>query len=345
MKKKEISAAEVKKVASVALTETQFIDFVAGRDCPTMMKSIAPESFDNSDCIPLEEGVVYDLMRKAYITLLIIKDNRRTFKRAMKMWKACHTVGMTTPAIVVDAKVVAGWGLPLADPVTHETVHLDDLDGKYCLMEGHGRLYGWFIEQMMANKDQNYEPFHFQFIYKHYDSPDEFGAAYTSCNSDMTRTTQKDRLGIAGVRCKNPLVQSYLSKIKDDHVVSKSSFYWTYGRELTKEEVTKITYEESDAPSFNGPLIKGLSMVYDAFKHKFSAEGAEKIYRGVPAAQWAADRLKDADDKVATANVIMDKLGCMSNDIYTGIITASSNSKKHLTRDQVIKSNLDKMMK
>ena len=40
-----------------------------------------------SNSIPLEEGVVYDLMSKAYITLLIIKDNRRTFKRAMKMWK------------------------------------------------------------------------------------------------------------------------------------------------------------------------------------------------------------------------------------------------------------------
>ena len=34
----------------------------------------------------------------------------------------------------------------------------------------------------------------------------------------------------------------------------------------------------------------------------------------------------------------------MSDEVYTAIITASTNKKKHIIRDQVINTNFDKMM-
>lgn len=74
--------------------------------------------------------------------------------------------------------------------------------------------------------------------------------------------------------------------------------------------------------------IKAKALCYESFKERFGAEGAEKIYRGVPAAQWCAARISKADDKSATALVICDKVKGMSNEIYTAIITAKSNSKK-----------------
>lgn len=51
----------------------------------------------------LEEDVVYHLNRMAGFPLLILKENRRTTKRACKMLEGCKKDGMTTPAIVVDA--------------------------------------------------------------------------------------------------------------------------------------------------------------------------------------------------------------------------------------------------
>lgn len=51
----------------------------------------------------LEEDVVYHLNRMAGFPLLILKENRRTTKRACKMLEGCKKDDMTTPAIVVDA--------------------------------------------------------------------------------------------------------------------------------------------------------------------------------------------------------------------------------------------------
>jgi len=43
--------------------------------------------------------------------------------------------------------------------------------------------------------------------------------------------------------------------------------------------------------------------------------------------------------------MISEKVEAMGIEIYTAILTASTNKKKHITRDQVIKTNLDMMMK
>ena len=260
------------------------------------------------------------------------------------MYEACQKNGMTTPAIITDAKTVVDWGLDLIDPATLQDVTPDKLDGAYAVMEGHGRLFGWLLALAIAAKNGD-QPFDFHFVYKHFDSPENFGQAYVSTNADMTRTTSKDRLAIAGARCKDPIVISYLGKIKNDLVISKGSYFWTFGREATVAEVSKLIYGEADAPKFDKDITDALALCYESFKEKFAFEGAEKIYRGVPAAQWCADRIGKADDKGGTALVICDKVKGMSNEIYTAIITAKSNHKKHITRAQVIKNLLDKMMK
>jgi hypothetical protein len=136
-----------------------------------------------------------------------------------------------------------------------------------------------------------------------------------------------------------------LGKIKNDQVISKGSYFWTFGREATVAEVSKLIYGEADAPTFDKDITDALALCYESFKEKFGSEGAEKIYRGVSAAQWCADRISKADDKGGTALVICDKVKAMSDEVYTKIITASTNKKKHETRDQVIKKQLDIMMK
>lgn len=347
MTTKQKKAAEVNNSNLVVskknaiITEAEVKNYVENNLFEMILASVATHNWDN---MPLEEDRVYHILKLGGIRIYWIKDNRRTWKRALKMLDACQKNGMTTPGIVVDAKVVYDWGLSLIDPATLQEVTPDKLEGAYAVMEGHGRFYAFLLSLAIASKNGS-KPFDFHFIYKHYDTPDEMGKAYVSTNADMTRSTSKDRLGIAGARSKDPLVISYLSKIKNDLVISKGSYFWTFGREATVAEVSKLIYGEEDAPKFDKEITDSLSLCYDIFKEKFSAEGAEKIYRGVSAAQWCADRVGTADDKLGTATVICDKVKSMSNDVYTAILTASTNRKKHVTRDQVIKLQLDKMMK
>lgn len=345
--RKAKNAAEVKKVAkaekknAAPINEVEVREFVNNHIFELILLNVACEKWDGS---PLEEDRVYHLLKLGGIRIYWIKDNRRTWKRALKMLMACMANGMTTPAILVDAKIVSEWGLTLIDPATLEDVKDENLDGAYCVMEGHGRFYAFLIALALMAKTGT-APFDFHFIYKHYNTPEEFGKAYVSTNADMTRTTSKDRLTIAGARSKNPTIISYLNKIKNDGTIAKASFFWTCGRELSKDEVTKLTYELEDAPTFDKETTNALILCYESFKKCFGVEGAEKIYRGVSAAQWCAGQINNAEDKAATALAISQKVESIDNAIYTAIITASTNKKKHVTRDQAIKSNLDKMMK
>ena len=345
MSKKEVKVAKVKTVAkaekkNVLISEAEVKNFVNSRICELILLNVASEKWDGK---PLEEDRVYHILKLGGIRIYWIKDNRRSWKRAMKMLMACMKNGMTTPAILVDAKVVSDWGLSLIDPATLEDVPADKLDGAYCVMEGHGRFLAFLLALALQAKDDSV-PFDYHFVYKHYETAEDFGKAYVSTNADMTRTTTKDRMAIAGARSDNPLVKSYLSKIKDDHVIPKSSYFWTVGRELTPKEVTMLTYGDEDAPKFDETLTETLGLLYECFKERFGVEGAQKIYRGVAAAKWCAVRINGADDKMATAMAISDKVANMGNEIYTAIITASTNKRKHVTKEEVIMSNLDKMM-
>ena len=313
MKTKKKNAAEVKTVAeakkNAPISEVQVREFVNNHIFELILTNVASEKWDGQ---PLDEDRVYHLLKVGGIRIFWVKDNRRTWKRGLKMLNACQKNGMTTPAILVDAKIVSAWGLPLIDPATLEDVEDDKLEGAYCVMEGHGRMFALLIA-LALNAKTGVAPFDFHFVYKQYDTPEDFGKAYVSTNADMTRTTSKDRLAIAGARSDNPLVKSYLGKIKNDHVIPDET------------------------------LTESLSLLYESFKERFGAEGAQKIYRGVAAAKWCAEKINSSEDKMATAMTISDKVANMSNEIYTAIITASTNKKKHITRDQIIMSSLDKM--
>lgn len=287
---------------------------------------------------PLEEDKVYHIQKMKGFRLYTIKANRRTYRRALKMLDACTSNGMTTPA-----KVVRDWGLRVVDPLTLEEVNDNDLDGAYCLMEGHGRFHAYLLSVALA-KTKGGEPFDFHFVYKHYDTPEAFGNAYVSTNADMTRTTHKDRLGIAGERCQNPLVKSFINKNQEDGVLAKAAYFWTYGRELSKTEVTAITYDAQDAPTFDEDITVAMEGIYEAFKAKFAEPGAAKIYRGTFAAKWCAQRIKDADNKLEEADKICKRVTEIDISVYTAIVTASSNSKKHLRREDLIVAALEKMM-
>ena len=347
MKSNKKDAAEVKTVTkaekknAAPISEVQVREFVDNHIFELILMNVASEKWDGQ---PLEEDRVYHLLKLGGIRIYWIKDNRRTWKRALKMLNACQKNGMTTPAIITDAKIAADWGLPLIDPATCEDVVAEKLEGAYCVMEGHGRFWAWIIALALMDKT-GVAPFDYHFVYKHYETSEEFGKAYVSTNADMTRTTSKDRLNIAGARSKDPMVVSYLSKTKEDYVIPKASNYWTFGRELSTSEVSKLIYGEEDAPKFDKDLTDALTLCYESIKSRFGAKGAEKIYRGVSAAQWCAAQLKDAEDKGSKAMMISEKVEAMGIEIYTAILTASTNKKKHITRDQVIKTNLDMMMK
>ena len=344
-------AVAVKKVAPAPLptkkdiekiTKRKICDFINNQPFEEISKQFATDVWNGK---PLVEDRVYHLKNMAGLKVAIIRDNRRTYKRAIKMSNACMKFGMTTPAILVSAKIVQEWGLELIDPTSGKELSKEELKDYYCVMEGHARLDGWVISIISALMKGDDEPFDFHFIFRNYSTPEEFGKAYTSCNIDMTRTTSKDRLAIAGARCNHPIVISYLRKIKYDHVIPKASHFWTTGRELKAEEITKLTYGEVDAPTFDNILTDALTLCYESFKARFSAEGAEKVYRGVPAAQWCADQLLNhAEDMTATAQIISEKVMAMDDRLYTPIVTAKTSKKEYMTRDQKIRSTLDKMM-
>ena len=345
MKQNSKKAAEVKKVAkaekkNALINEAEVKQFIDNRPFDDVVRQFAQKEWDGQT---LEEDRVYHLNKMAGLRVAIIKDNRRTWKRGVKMMSACMANGMTTPAILVLAKLVSDWGLAVIDPTSGRELTADELDGVYCVMEGHGRLDGW-VNSLVYTSKQGGEPFDYHFIYKHYDTPEDFGKAYVSTNADMTRTTSKDRLTIAGARSKNPTIISYLNKIKNDGTIAKASFFWTCGRELSKDEVTKLTYEMEDAPTFDQDTTDALALCYESFKARFSAPGAETVYRGVSAAQWCADRINKAEDKNTAALSIAEKVQALKDDLYSPILTAKTNRKKHITRDQAIKTSLDLMM-
>ena len=345
MSKNQKKAAEVKKVAkaekkNVLINEAEVKQFIDNRPFDDVVRQFAQKEWDGQT---LEEDRVYHLNKMAGLKVAIIKDNRRTWKRGVKMMSACMANGMTTPAILVLAKLVSDWGLAVIDPTSGRELTAGELDGVYCVMEGHGRLDGW-VNSLVYTSKQGGEPFDYHFIYKHYDTPEDFGKAYVSTNADMTRTTSKDRLTIAGARSKNPTIISYLNKIKNDGTIAKASFFWTCGRELSKDEVTKLTYEMEDAPTFDQDTTDALALCYESFKARFSAPGAETVYRGVSAAQWCADRINKAEDKNTAALTIAEKVQALKDDLYSPILTAKTNRKKHITRDQAIKTSLDLMM-
>lgn len=322
------------------LTESKVRELINNQDFVEIVRQVANAEWDGK---PLVEDMVYHLKKLARLKLAIIKENRRTFRRAMKMFRACMPNGMTTPAIVVKARIVYEWGLTLIDPTSGRELTEDELDEYYCIMEGHARLDA-FVLSILYSATNGSEPFDFHFVYKEYASPEEFGQAYISTNTDMTRTTNKDRLAIAGARCKHPIVISYLSKINNDHVIAKASYFWTTGRELKADEITQLTYDLESAPTFNKETIDALALCYESFKAQFSSEGSERIYRGVPAAQWCADQINNAEDKAAMAMMISENVQNMSKPIYTAILTAKTCKKEHITRDQKIKTSLDMMM-
>lgn len=335
------SVAEAKAEKKNALiNEAEVKQFIDNRPFEDVVRQFALKDWDGQ---PLEEDKVYHLNKVGGIKIYWIRDNRRSWQRGMKMLSACTKNGMTTPAVITDAKTALAWGLVLIDPATWEEVKDENIEGTYCVMEGHGRFYAFLIALALAAKNGTV-PFDYHFVYRHFDTPEDFGKAYVSTNADMTRTTTKDRLAIAGARSKDPIVISYLGKIRNDHAIPKASYFWTVGRELSKDEVTKLIYGKNDAPKFNEELSGALALCYEGFKEVFSYDGAEKVFRGVPAAQWCADRINAAQNKMLEANAIIEKVSKMPKEIYGAILAAKSNKKAHITRDQVIKTQLDKMM-
>lgn len=291
-----------------------------------------------------EETLVPDQIYHAHDTtvpILIIKENRRTIQRAYKMLMACSSCGMTTPAILVRASIVSAWGLTLLDPITMQPATPEQIENSYSIMEGHGRHYGWLLGFAMNNT----EPFDFKFVYNDYSSPEEFGEAYISTNRDMTRTTNKDQLGIAEGRSNNPMVKLCSQRIHEDCNIAKAAYFWTYGKELSPSELAKIIKGEADAPQFDQKLADARTKIYEAFKARFSNPGAEKVYRGVAVAQWTAEKIKDPVTAEVLANSICEKVATIDEGLYTTLITAKANPKTRQGKNDVMMCELDKMMK
>ena len=283
---------------------------------------------------------IYHAHDKA-VHVLIIKENRRTIQRAYKMLMACSSCGMTTPAILVKASLVSAWGLHPVDPVTMQPATPEQIEHYYCVMEGHGRHYAWLLGFAMNNT----EPFDFKYIYSDYSSPEEFGEAYISTNSDMTRTTNKDKLGIAEGRSNNSMVKLCSQRIHEDCNIAKAAYFWTYGKELSPSELAKIIRGEADAPKFDQKLADARTKVYEAFKTRFSNPGAEKVYRGVAVAQWTAEKIKDPVTAEELASSICEKVAAIDEGLYTILITAKGNPKTRQGKNDVMMCALDKMMK
>lgn len=147
MSKIKTKIATVKTVAkaekkNTLINEAEVKQFIDNRPFDDVVRQFAQKEWDGQ---PLEEDRVYHLNKMAGLKVAIIKDNRRTWKRGVKMMSACMANGMTTPAILVLAKLVSDWGLAVIDPTSGRELAADET-GRSLLCDGGAWPSRWLGE-------------------------------------------------------------------------------------------------------------------------------------------------------------------------------------------------------
>lgn len=261
---------------------------------------------------PLQEGVVYYRNEMLGLPECTILENRDVQSRAKDWQKICRENGMTNPALYANAKIAKEAGFT---PVIflNDTKELwlipEHLVGHfYIRLDGNGRAAGHDLELKEATKNPSYDPFDYEFVFKKYDDPNLLYKQYISANLDVKKTTKSELLSYSLCRNKESNITNYYTMMGEGFV-AKSSSYYNFGRELTKEDVKKAS--KGQDITVEQELVDCMDTLLKTYSKVFSGNASVKILKGVPLARWSCETLKKADDMKAMADKISDKFSKM----------------------------------
>ena len=267
---------------------------------------------------PLKENVVYHRNEMIGLKECTIMENRDSISRSKQWQKICRENGMAIPALYVRADIVKDLGFTPAiyQPNTKKwrTITKDLLSEYYTRIDGNGRASAHDLDLEAAFADPKYVPFDYTFVYKEFDNPEELYKQYISVNMDVKKTTRTELLSYSSCHNTGSIINNY-SKFTLEGYVAKAAGYISFGRELTKADIQKVS--SGQAISVDQQLVDCIGKLYDVYQIVFSGNASQKVLKGVPLARWTCDELKAADDMSAMADKIADKFKKMPPQYLT----------------------------
>ena len=292
---------------SVPHDKCLFGTYVTGTRAGTIPANSNLKEWDGK---PLQEGVVYHRNEMLSLPECTILENRDAQSRAKDWQKICRENGMTNPALYANAEIAKKAGLTPAIYLRSKKKWWIVPDPEhYCIrLDGNGRAAGHDLDLEEATKNPSYIPFDFQFIYKKYTDAELFIKQYISVNLDVKKTTKSELLSYSLCRNKGSNLNNYYTMMGEGFV-AKSSSYYNFGRELTKEDVKKAS--KGQDITVEQELVDCMETLLKTYSKVFSGNASVKILKGVPLARWSCETLKKADDMKAMADKISDKFSKM----------------------------------
>lgn len=159
----------------------------------------------------------------------------------------------------------------------------------YIRLDGNGRAAGHDLELKEATKNPSYDPFDYEFVFKKYDDPNLLYKQYISANLDVKKTTKSELLSYSLCRNKESNITNYYTMMGEGFV-AKSSSYYNFGRELTKEDVKKAS--KGQDITVEQELVDCMDTLLKTYSKVFSGNASVKILKGVPLARWSCETLK-----------------------------------------------------
>lgn len=298
---------------SVPHDKCLFGTYVTGTRAGTIPANSNLKEWDGK---PLQEGVVYHRNEMLGLPECTILENRDAQSRAKDWQKICRENGMTNPALYANAEIAKKAGLTPAIYLRSKKKWWIVPDPEhYCIrLDGNGRAAGHDLDLEEATKNPSYIPFDFQFIYKKYTDAELLYKQYISANLDVKKTTKSELLSYSLCRNKGSNITNYYTMMGEGFV-AKSSSYYNFGRELTKEDVKKAS--KGQDITVEQELVDCMDTLLKTYSKVFSGNASVKILKGVPLARWSCETLKKADDMKAMADKISDKFSKMSPEHLT----------------------------
>lgn len=262
---------------------------------------------------PLKEDVVYHRNAMMGLPECTVKENRDAQKRAKYWQKVCRESGMTSNALYTSAKTVKEAGLTPAiyqrDTKSWWIVPEGLLHLFYVRWDGNGRGAGHDLDLDEAMNNPNYAPFDFTFVYKVFESPEQFFKQYISTNLEVKKTTRSELLHYTSCRNAGGIFNSYYA-LQNDGFVAKAASLYIFGRELTKDDIKRAS--EGNDITVEQNLVDCMGMLLETYKDVFSGTSSQKLLKGVPLARWTRDTLKNATNMEAIADKIKGNFSSMS---------------------------------
>lgn len=273
---------------------------------------VANPSLKEWDGRPLQEGVVYHRNHMLGLPECTIMENRDAQNRAKGWQKTCRENGMTSNALYTNAKTVKEAGLTPAvynrDTNSWWIVPDHLLELFKARWDGNGRGAGHDLDLDRAMVDPNYTPFDFTFVYKEFKDSEQFFKQYISTNLDVKKTTRSELLRYASCRNAGSILNSYYA-MQTDGFVAKAASLYTFGRELTKDDIKNASAGKDI--NVDNDLVDSMGELLDTYINVFSGDASQKVLKGVAIARWTRDTLKNAKDMKTMADKIKNKFAKM----------------------------------